>query len=87
VPAAIIALLLASCSSGPGRRAITPSQQQLVDRMGRAGAAGIDANGRADGGMSVAGTLAGRPFGIAVPARWNGQAVLFANGYSIPGSP
>ncbi|MCP3734311.1 hypothetical protein M9979_05390 [Sphingomonas sp. RP10(2022)] len=87
VSVAIVAMLLASCSSGPERRAITPAQRQLVDRMGRAGAAGIDANGRADGGMSVAGTLAGRPFGIAVPARWNGQAVLFANGYSIPGSP
>lgn len=85
--AALVALLLASCSPGPERRTITPDQQQLIDRMGRAGAAAIDANGRADGGMSVAGTLAGRPFGIAVPARWNGQAVLFANGYSIPGSP
>jgi pimeloyl-ACP methyl ester carboxylesterase len=85
--ATLVALLLAGCGSGPERRAVTPAQQQLVDRMTAAGAAAVDANGRADGGMSVAGTLAGRPFGIAVPARWNGQAVLFANGYSIPGSP
>ncbi|RZF65123.1 hypothetical protein EWE75_07040 [Sphingomonas populi] len=84
---ALVAVLLASCGSSPERRAITPVQQHLVDRMSRAGAAAIDANGRADGGMSVAGTLAGRAFGIAVPARWNGQAVLFANGYSIPGTP
>ena len=85
--AAIVALLLASCGSGPERRPITSDQQHLVARMTAAGAAGIDANRRIDGGMSVAGTLAGRPFGIAVPAQWNGQAVLFANGYSIPGSP
>ncbi len=83
----VVALLLASCTTSPERRALSPTQQQLVDRMRRAGAAAIDANGRADGGMSVAGTLEGRAFGIAVPARWNGQAVLFANGYSIPGTP
>jgi pimeloyl-ACP methyl ester carboxylesterase len=82
-----VGLLLASCGSGPERRAITPTQKRLVDRMAQAGAEAIDANGRSDGGMSVAGTLAGRAFGIAVPARWNGQAVLFANGYSIPGTP
>lgn len=85
--AAIVALLLASCGSGPEKRPVTPDQQHLIDRMTSAGAAGIDANRRVDGGMSVAGTLAGRAFGIAVPARWNGQAVLFANGYSIPGTP
>lgn len=83
----LVGLLLASCGSAPERRAITAVQQHLIDRMTAAGAADIAANGRADGGMSVAGTLAGRDFGIAVPARWNGQAVLFANGYSIPGSP
>lgn len=83
----VVTLLLASCGSGPERRPITTVQQHLIDRMIAAGAAGIDANRRADGGMSVAGTLAGRPFGIAIPARWNEQAVLFANGYSIPGSP
>ena len=86
-PVAMLALFLASCGSGPERRAVTREQQSLVERMAAAGATGIDANGRADGGMSVAGKLAGRDFGIAVPARWNGQAVLFANGYSIPGSP
>jgi hypothetical protein len=86
-PVSLVALLLASCASSPERRSITSTQQHLVNRMTKAGASDIDANGRADGGMSVAGTLDGRAFGVAVPARWNGQAVLFANGYSIPGSP
>lgn len=85
--AATVALLLTSCASRPERRAVTAAQQELIDRMARAGAAAINANGRTDGGMSVAGTLDGRAFGIAVPARWNRQAVLFANGYSIPGTP
>ncbi|KQS02237.1 hypothetical protein ASG11_15835 [Sphingomonas sp. Leaf357] len=86
-PALLVAVLLAACGRAPERRAITPQQQQLVDRMRAAGATDLDANGRADGGMSIAGKLAGRAFGIAVPARWNEQAVLFANGYSIPGTP
>ncbi|MFD2401830.1 alpha/beta hydrolase family protein [Novosphingobium soli] len=80
-------LALSACSHAPERRAISPSQQQLVARMRAAGATDLDANGRADGGMSVAGKLDGRAFGIAVPARWNGEVVLFANGYSIPGTP
>lgn len=85
----LLALTLAiqSCGDKAERRAISVDQQRLVDRMRAAGATDIDAHGRADGGMSVAGKLAGRGFGIAVPAKWNHQAVLFANGYSIPGTP
>ncbi|PZQ62978.1 MAG: hypothetical protein DI544_01985 [Sphingomonas taxi] len=81
------ALALAGCGERTQRRPLTAAQQALVGRMAAAGATDVDANGRADGGMSVAGRLAGRPFGIAVPPRWNGDAALFANGYSIPGSP
>jgi pimeloyl-ACP methyl ester carboxylesterase len=90
---AVFALLLASilslaaCDAKTERRAITAGQQALVDRMRAAGATDLDANGRADGGMSVAGKLAGRAFGIAIPATWNDQVTLFANGYSIPGTP
>jgi len=82
-----LGLSLAGCGSRPERRAITAGQQALVDRMRAAGATDLEANGRADGGMSVAGKLAGRAFGIAIPATWNDQVTLFANGYSIPGSP
>ncbi|SEM96972.1 hypothetical protein SAMN05192583_1704 [Sphingomonas gellani] len=80
-------LAVVGCGERPERRALSGEQQALVARMAMAGATDLDANGRADGGMSVAGKLAGRAFGIAVPARWNGDAALFANGYSIPGSP
>lgn len=83
---AVAALLLAGCG-GPPQRAINPEQRALVDRMAAAGATDLAANGRADGGMSVTGKLADRGFSIAVPPKWNGQAVLFANGYSPPGTP
>ncbi|MBS0285677.1 MAG: hypothetical protein JSS15_14775 [Proteobacteria bacterium] len=85
VPLAL--LLLASCGSSPERRAIDGAQQRLVERMRQAGATDLDTNGRADGGMSVRGKLAGRGFAIAVPATWNGEVLLFANGYSTPGTP
>lgn len=86
--AAVLTLLLAAgCHRGQEQRAISAPQHSLVTRMAAAGATGLVPNGRADGGMSVAGKLAGRDFGIAVPERWNGQVVLFANGYSIPGTP
>ena len=81
------ALGLAACGDRPERRPLSADQQALVARMTAAGATDLDANGRPDGGMSVAGKLAGRAFGIAFPPRWNGDAALFANGYSIPGSP
>ncbi|MBO9527503.1 MAG: prolyl oligopeptidase family serine peptidase [Sphingobium yanoikuyae] len=87
VPLVALMLTIPGCSGKVERRTISVDQQRLVDRMRAAGATDIDANGRADGGMSVAGKLEGRAFGVAVPARWNGQAVLFANGYSTPGTP
>ena len=83
----LLPALLAGCGKGVEQRAITAQQDALVARMRAAGASDLAPNGRPDGGMSVAGKLEGRDFGIAVPARWNGQVVLFANGYSIPGTP
>jgi pimeloyl-ACP methyl ester carboxylesterase len=81
------ALTLAACGEREEQRPLTDAQRALAARMSAAGATDLKTNGRADGGMSVAGRLEGRAFGIAVPARWNGDATLFANGYSIPGSP
>lgn len=80
----LVALLLASCGGGAP---IDAAQQRLLDRMRQAGATDLAAARRADGGMSVGGRLAGREFGVAVPATWNGGVVLFANGYSTPGTP
>lgn len=84
----LAALLLQAC--GPkeeARHPVSAAQQTIVDGIAHAGGSDIVANARPDGGMSVAGNLDGRPFGIAIPANWNHQAVLFANGYSIPGTP
>ncbi len=39
-----------------------------------------------DDGLIVTGTLEDRSFYIAVPKDWNHQSIVFANGYSMPGS-
>jgi pimeloyl-ACP methyl ester carboxylesterase len=39
-----------------------------------------------DDGLLITGTLAGRQFYVAIPKNWNHAAILFANGYSMPGS-
>lgn len=39
-----------------------------------------------DGGLLLNGTLEGRQFALAIPRNWNRQAMLFARGYSTPGS-
>lgn len=69
------------------RRPVSPSQRALADRITSAGANDVDPNGNPDGGMTIDARLDGRQFVLAVPARWNGQAVLFAHGYSAPGTP
>jgi pimeloyl-ACP methyl ester carboxylesterase len=39
-----------------------------------------------DGGVLLAGRLAGRQFSARIPSNWNHQAAVFAHGYTIPGS-
>ncbi|MEI9850793.1 MAG: hypothetical protein WDN24_07955 [Sphingomonas sp.] len=68
------------------RLPVTPAQQALAGAASRAGAADVDANGRRDGGMTLGGTIEGRQFAVAIPPNWNHQALLFAHGYSPPGS-
>ncbi|HWK35334.1 hypothetical protein [Sphingomonas sp.] len=85
--AGVAAAVLARPEPGPPRAPITADQRALAAIAAQAGATDIATNRRPDGGMTLAGKLAGRQFGIAVPADWNGQAVLFAGGYSIPGTP
>lgn len=84
---AAILLAAGGCGEKVEQRPIAPSQQRLVAGIRSLGATDLTPNGRPDGGMSLGGRLAGRGFGIAIPRDWNHQVVLFANGYSVPGTP
>jgi pimeloyl-ACP methyl ester carboxylesterase len=68
------------------RLPVTPAQRALADQASRAGATDVDANGRRDGGMTIGGKIDGHQFAVAIPPKWNHQALLFAHGYSPPGS-
>ncbi len=50
------------------------------------GATEIKLKSAKDGGVVLVGRLAGRQFSARVPAQWNHQAVVFAHGYSTPGT-
>lgn len=47
----------------------------------------LDVTQDADKGFTLTGTLEGAKFLVRVPDGWNGELLLFARGYSQPGSP
>jgi pimeloyl-ACP methyl ester carboxylesterase len=51
-----------------------------------AGAQGVTATTRADGGTLLNGRLEGRQFAVDIPKAWNHQSLVFAHGYSTPDS-
>jgi pimeloyl-ACP methyl ester carboxylesterase len=82
--AALIApLLLAGCG-GPK---LDDDQLSLAHNAEQAGATSLSVTKADDGGMRLNGKLEGRAFSLSIPWRWNRQAVLFATGYTPPGTP
>ncbi|MCW3834796.1 hypothetical protein OM513_01955 [Sphingomonas canadensis] len=61
-------------------------QAMLLERARRGGAADLVATAGPDGGMVLNGTIQGRRFVLGVPANWNGEMILFGQGYATPGS-
>ena len=61
-------------------------QQPLVAAARQAGATSLSALPLDDGGLRLDGEIEGRAFHLLIPWRWNRQTVLWANGYSAPGS-
>jgi pimeloyl-ACP methyl ester carboxylesterase len=75
--------LLQAC----GASSLSPDQAVLVEAARQAGATALRAKALDDGGLLLNGELEGRRFNLALPWRWNKQAMLFANGYRPPGFP
>lgn len=68
----------------------TPQRKALAAQViaDNSGAAPVHASKLDDGGLLVNGELEGRMFSMAFPPGWNaGDALIFAHGYSLPGSP
>ncbi|QNQ09770.1 alpha/beta hydrolase family protein [Sphingomonas alpina] len=67
--------------------ALTAAQAGIVARAKALGATGIATKAAPGGGLILDGKLDGDQFAMAFPATWNHDALLFAHGYSTPGTP
>lgn len=84
---ALLALAFTVLCACAGQRPLTQAQQALAQAARTAGAIDLEAEAREDGGLRLGGRLQGHQFALIVPAGWNRQAMLFAHGYSPPGTP
>lgn len=81
------AALAAPVTSAGARDVPASSQQLLAAQASRLGATDVTATGRADGGVTINGRLDGNQFALAFPKGWTGDGLLYAHGYSPPGTP
>lgn len=84
---AFAAVLSGSGCSIPVNADLQPAQASFAERAVAEQATEVKVKARDDGGFTVSGKLEGDHFAMSVPANWNGQALVFAHGYSVPGSP
>lgn len=66
---------------------LTPAQTALVDHARRLGASDVRIGAAPNGGIILDAKLEGDQFALAIPRGWTGDALLFAHGYSTPGTP
>lgn len=83
---AVAAVLSGAGCSTPANADLQPAQASFAARASAQQATDVEVKAREDGGFTVNGKLEGDHFAMAVPANWNGQALVFAHGYSVPGS-
>lgn len=91
---AALAASLAGAQSAPQPVAVlvaggfSPSSAQsaLLGKAKLGGATDLVPSAGPNGGMIVNGKIDGRAFVLALPANWNGETVLFGQGYATPGS-
>lgn len=88
-PLALFALAIPviAVAQGPAAPALTPAQTALVAKATTIGATDVGTKPAPDGGIILGGKLDGNQFALAIPAAWNGQALVYAHGYSTPGTP
>ncbi|TFW13973.1 alpha/beta hydrolase [Brevundimonas intermedia] len=83
---AFAAVLSGAACSTPANADLQPAQAAFAARATAQQATDVDVRTRDDGGFTVNGRLDGDHFAMAVPSNWNGEALVFAHGYSVPGS-
>ncbi len=86
-----VAPLLLIATVAPATDARLPQQTQaqtdLAERATRLGATDVTIKEAPNGGTILEAKLAGNQFALAIPEGWSGDALLYAHGYSTPGTP
>ncbi|MBA17320.1 MAG: hypothetical protein CMN73_13345 [Sphingomonas sp.] len=86
-----VAPLLLIATVAPATDARLPQQTQaqtdLAERATRLGATDVTIKEAPNGGIILEAKLAGNQFALAIPEGWSGDALLYAHGYSTPGTP
>ena len=59
----------------------------LVAKAKSLGATDVTVAPAPDGGILLGGKLGGDQFAVAIPHAWKGEALVYAHGYSTPGTP
>ncbi len=63
------------------------SAEALAMKARASGARDVSTRPAPDGGVTIDGKLGGASFALSFPKGWNGDALVFAHGYSTPGTP
>ena len=83
----LLAVPVLAASAPAQTAALDPAQVALVAKAKRLGATDVTATPAPDGGITLGGKLEGDQFAVAFPRGWKGEALVYAHGYSTPGTP
>lgn len=84
-----LALMTASSVGAqvPPSSSLTAAQTALVAKARANGATDLLTRPAPAGGVTLVGKLEGDQFALAFPAGWTGDGLVYAHGYSTPGTP
>lgn len=83
LPLAIVIAASATAQTAP----LTPAQTALVARVRSNGATDVVTRPAPRGGVTLVGKLEGDQFAVSFPAGWKSDGLVYAHGYSTPGTP
>lgn len=79
--------VLQACATQPATLSVPRTEAAIVERAKALGVSDAKTQPAPDGGFTLNGKLEGDQFSIAFPAGWRGEGMVYAHGYSTPGTP
>ncbi|RZM05012.1 MAG: hypothetical protein EOP67_77350 [Sphingomonas sp.] len=87
LPLALLAAAPTVAQTTPTLAALTPTQSALAAKARASGATDVATRPAPAGGVTLVGKLEGDQFAVSFPAGWKGDGLVYAHGYSTPGTP